>query len=291
MRILIYKLLALLKRRRMLNWLPDKPFLKIFFKIFVGYKLDFDNPKTFNAKLQWLKVYDHNPEYTKMVDKYDAKEYVGSIIGEEHIIPTLAVYDRFRDIDFDALPNSFVIKCTHDSGGVVICKDKATFDIDAARKKLNKALRRNYYYHSREWCYKNIKPRLIIEPFMGDIDSDLDDYKLMCFNGKVKCSFVCLERYTDTGLKVDFYDDEWNKMPFMRDYPNSKVLTPKPINYDKMVEFAEKLAKDIPFVRIDFYEIDGKLYFGEMTFYPGSGFERFSPRKWDKILGSWIELK
>lgn len=276
-----------LKNKRLLNWLPDKLFLKMFYRIFVGERLDFKNPKTFNEKLQWLKVYDHNENYTKLVDKIEAKRIASSIIGDEYIIPTLAEYVRFDEIDFDALPNQFVIKCTHDSGGVVICKDKASFDIASARAKINKCLKRNFYYHSREWVYKDIKPRILIERYMGE---DLDDYKLMCFNGEVKCSFMCLERYSDTGLKVDFYDTEWNKMPFARAYPRSKQITPKPINYDKMVELAEKLSVDIPFVRVDFYEVDGKLYFGEMTFFPGSGFEPFYPKKWDRILGDWIKL-
>lgn len=281
------KVAVALKNRRLLNWLPDKPFLVLFYSIFVGEKLDFDNPVTFNEKLQWLKLNDRNPEYIKMVDKIDAKKYVADIIGEEYIVPTLAEYDSFDEIDFDSLPNQFVIKCTHDSGGVVICKDKSRFDISSARKKINKCLKRNFYYHSREWVYKDIKPRILIEQYIGD---DLDDYKLMCFNGEVKCSFVCLERYSDTGLKVDFYDADWQKMPFARYYPNTKNLTPKPAKYDKMVELAEKLAKNIPFVRVDFYEVGDKLYFGEMTFYPGSGFEPFYPKKWDRILGDWIEL-
>lgn len=287
MNIIFEKIAIGLKNKRLLNWLPDKLFLKLFYWIFIKESLDLDNPKTFNEKLQWLKLYDKKPEYTKMVDKIDAKGFASSLIGDEYIVPTIATFDRFDDIDFDMLPNQFVIKCSHDSGGVVICKDKNSFDISSARNKINKCLKRNFYYHSREWVYKNIKPRILIEEYIGD---DLDDYKLMCFDGKVKCSFVCLDRYSDSGLKVDFYDIDWNKMPFARAYPRSKKLTPKPENYDKMVELATKLSQNIPFVRIDFYEVDGKLYFGEMTFYPGSGFEPFYPKKWDKILGDWITL-
>lgn len=287
MQKLFEKIAVALKNRRLLNWLPDKSFLRLFYKIFVGQSLDLDNPKTFNEKLQWLKLNDHNPRYVKMVDKIDAKKYVADIIGEEYIVPTLAEYDSFDDIDFDSLPNQFVIKCTHDSGGVVICSDKSTFDIASARAKINKALKRNFYYHSREWVYRDIKPRILVEEYIGE---DLDDYKLMCFNGEVKCSFVCLERYSDTGLKVDFYDRDWQKMPFARYYPNSKHLTPKPRNYDRMLELSETLSRDIPFVRVDFYEVEDRLYFGEMTFYPGSGFEPFYPKKWDRALGDWIEL-
>lgn len=287
MQKLFEKIAVALKNRRLLNWLPDKLFLRLFYRIFIKESLDLDNPKTFNEKLQWLKLNDHNPRYVKMVDKIDAKKYVADIIGEEYIVPTLAEYDSFDEIDFDSLPNQFVIKCTHDSGGVVICKDKNRFDISSARNKINKCLKRNFYYHSREWVYKDIKPRILVEEYIGE---DLDDYKLMCFNGEVKCSFVCLDRYSNSGLKVDFYDRDWQKMPFARYYPNSKHLTPKPRNYDRMLELSETLSRDIPFVRVDFYEVEDRLYFGEMTFYPGSGFEPFYPKKWDRALGDWIEL-
>lgn len=286
MKVIINMLIEL-----MLRMLNDKSFLKVKYKQRIKQRLNLDNPQTFNEKLQWLKLYDRKPEYTNMVDKYEVKKYIASIIGEEYIIPTLGVWDNFEDIDFDKLPNKFVLKCTHDSGGLVICEDKSKLDKKESSKKINKSLKRNYYYHAREWPYKNVKPRIIAEKFIEDKKSkDLKDYKFMCFNGKVKCSFVCSNRNSDNGLNVDFFDLDWNRMPFERHYPKSKLDIPKPENYDLMIELSEKLAKDLPFVRADFYEVDGKVYFGELTFFPGAGFEEFTPESWDYTLGSWIEL-
>jgi len=271
--------------------IPDDIFLKLKYKLSMGKKINLDNPQTFNEKLQWLKLYDRNPLYTKLVDKYEVRKYIAQTIGEEYLIPLIGVWDRFEDIDFSQLPNQFVLKCTHDSGGIVICTDKSRIDINAAKKKINKCLKRNYYYYCREWPYKNIKPRIICEKYMADESgTELKDYKLMCFNGKVKCSFVCLNRYSSTGLNVDFYDMNWKPMPFERHYPSSGTEISKPKNFDKMVEFAEILSKNIPFVRVDFYETNEKLYFGELTFYPGSGFEEFTPESYDYLLGSWLEL-
>ena len=273
------------------NWLPDDLFLKKEFKLRMGKKLNLDNPRTFNEKLQWLKIHNRKPEYTVMVDKYAAKQYVADRIGEEYIIPTLGVWNHFDDIDFDSLPNQFVLKCTHDSGGLAICKDKLTFDKEAAKKKIEHYLKRKYYYIHREWPYKNVQPRIIVEKYMSDdINKELNDYKLMCFNGKVKATFVCTNRFSENGLNVTFYDTDWNRLPFERHYPASKVEIEKPKTYDEMVKLAERLAENIPFVRVDFYEVKGKIYFGELTFFPGSGFEEFVPEKWDKTLGDWIEI-
>lgn len=271
--------------------LPDDLYLKIFYKKKIGKKLNLKNPQTFNEKMQWLKLNDRKEIYTTMVDKYDVKKYVANIIGEEYIIPTIGVYDNFDNINFDELPNKFVIKCTHDSGGVVVCKDKSTFNIEIARKKINDCLKKNFYYLGREWPYKNVKPRIIIEKFLDDEkNEDLIDYKIMCFNGKAQCSFLCLNRRSKEGLNVDFYDLNWNKMPFERHYKQSNIVMEKPENYDLMIELAEKLAKNIPFVRVDFYDIKGKVYFGELTFYPGSGMEEFNPEEWDKKLGDLLVL-
>lgn len=271
--------------------LPDDLYLKIFYRKKIGKKLNLKNPQTFNEKMQWLKLNDRKEIYTTMVDKYDVKKYVANIIGEEYIIPTIGVYDNFDNINFDELPNKFVIKCTHDSGGVVVCKDKSTFNIEIARKKINDCLKKNFYYLGREWPYKNVKPRIIIEKFLDDEkNEDLIDYKIMCFNGKAQCSFLCLNRRSKEGLNVDFYDLNWNKMPFERHYKQSNIVMEKPENYDLMIELAEKLAKNIPFVRVDFYDIKGKVYFGELTFYPGSGMEEFNPEEWDKKLGDLLVL-
>ncbi len=269
--------------------IPDSIYLKICYYQVFGKRLNLKKPKTFNEKIQWLKLYDRKPIYTTMVDKHEAKQYVASVIGDKYIIPTLGVWDQFREIDFSALPDQFVLKCTHDSGGLVICLDKTKFDIEEARKKINISLKRNYYYSSREWPYKNVTRRIIAEKYITDSESvDLKDYKLMCFNGKVKCTFVCSNR-TDS-LRVTFFDNDWRRMPFERHYPVSREMIKKPDNFDKMVELAEILSHNIPFVRVDFYEIKGKIYFGELTFYPGSGFEEFTPDEWDEILGDWIVL-
>lgn len=285
------RIIPILSNRSLLNWLSDETILKIQFKDRMDKTINLKNPQTFNEKLQWLKLYDRNPLYTNLVDKYEVRKYISKVIGEEYLIPLTGVWDKFEDIDFSQLPNQFVLKCTHDSGGIVICKDKNELDIEATRKKINKCLKRNFYYIAREWPYKNIKPRIICEKYMVDeSETELKDYKFMCFNGEVKCSFVCLNRNSETGLNVDFYDMNWNPMPFERHYPNSKTVISKPENFDKMVEFAQKLSKNIPFIRVDFYETNGQLYFGELTFYPGAGFEEFTPESYDYLLGSWIEL-
>jgi len=280
-----------LSRRGYLKFLSDKIYLKLMYRCVFNKKLNLKNPQTFNEKLQWLKLYDRKDIYTKMVDKYEVKEYVANLIGEEYIIPTLGVYDQFDEIPFDELPDKFVIKCTHDSGGVVICKDKNTFDKEEAKEKIVPRLNRNYYKRGREWPYKNVKPRIIIEEYLDDgINEDLNDYKLMCFNGKVQCSFVCTERRSEEGLKVTFFDLNWKKMPFERRYPSSTKQIEKPSNYEEMIKLAEILSKDIPFVRVDFYNINGNIYFGEMTFFPGSGTEEFTPVEYDAKLGSLIKL-
>lgn len=271
--------------------MPDDLYLTKMFKVYIGKDLNLSEPKTFNEKLQWLKLHDRKLRYTSMVDKAEVKKYVKKQIGEEYIIPTLGVWDTFEEIDFERLPKQFVMKCTHDSGGLVICRDKETFDKRAAKLKLEKFLKRDYYLTHREWPYKNVKRRIIVEKYIEDSQlGSLRDYKLMCFNGKVKCSFVVTERFTEEGIKVTFFDEEWNVMPFERHYPKSGERISKPEKYDLMVELAEKLSDGIPFVRVDFYEVKGKVYFGEMTFYPGSGFEEFEPYEWDEKLGDWIDL-
>ncbi|MGM9876377.1 MAG: ATP-grasp fold amidoligase family protein [Bacilli bacterium] len=268
-------------------FLPDSVYLKWRFKLIMGYKLDLDNPQTFNEKLQWLKLYDRDPKYTQMVDKYEVRKYIKEKIGEEYLIPLLGVYDKFEDIDFDKLPNQFVIKCNHDSGGLVICKDKSKLDIESARRKINSSLKRNYYYSGREWPYKNVKPKIIIEKYMEDnIDKELIDYKLYAFNGRVDYVMVCFDRFNG-GTKFIYFDREWN---IQKDFSNDgikygdNISLRKPKNLDKMFNFASILSKRIPFVRVDFYEVNGKLYFGELTFYPSSGFDDTRPEKISKYL-------
>lgn len=268
----------------------DKTYLKILYKLRLGQKLNLTNPLSFNEKLQWLKLYDHNPAYVKLVDKYTAKDIVAQTIGKEYIVKTYGLYNSFDDIDFDSLPNKFVIKCTHDSGGLVICKDKHLLDLKAAKAKINSCLETNYYYSSREWPYKYIKPRIIIEEYLDSKKDDLTDYKFMCFNGKVKYIFTCTERFSDDELKVTFFDTTWKVMPFERHYHKSKTPIKKPTNLKTMIRLAEELSQGIPFVRVDFYDENNIIKFGEMTFYPGAGFEEFTPRIWDEKLGELITL-
>lgn len=284
------KILLYLITSRFNKFIDDATYLKILYRIKVGRKLDLKNPKTFNEKLQWLKLHDRKEEYTNMVDKIAVRSYIKNTIGEEYLIPLIGVYNKFDDIDFNSLPQKFVIKCNHDSGGVAICKDKKTFDYRKAKEKINKSLKKNYYYSGREWPYKNIKPKILIEKYMKDNKSnELIDYKFMCFDGKVKMIFTCTDRYNG-GLKVTFFDLNWKKLPFERHYPSSKKNIEKPKNYDLMLKFSEKLSKGISFLRVDWYEINGKLYFGELTFYPGGGFEEFTPENWDKKIGDLINL-
>lgn len=271
--------------------LPDALYLKMMYRRQIGKKLNLKNPRSFNEKLQWLKLYDRNPAYIQLVDKFTVRQYIADTIGEEYLIPLIGVWESPDEIDFDALPMQFVLKCTHDSGGVVICRDKSKFDAKAARNKLDRYLRRNYFWIGREWPYKSIRPRIICEEYMTDETGDeLKDYKFLSFNGTVKCLFVCLNRDSKEGLNVDFYDLDWNAMPFERHYKSSGRALKKPRNFDRMIEMAETLSKNIPFVRVDFYEANGKIYFGELTLYPGNGFEEFTPESYDDLLGSWIHL-
>lgn len=270
----------------------DAMFLKLRWKLIMGYPLDFSNPQTFNEKLQWLKLYDRRPEYTQMVDKVEAKKYVSRIIGEEHIIPTLAVYEHIEDIDFDMLPNQFVLKCTHDSGGIVICQDKSKLDRVAALKKLSYGLKKNYFYQNREWPYKNVKPRIIAEKYMSNEGSEeLVDFKVHNFNGTPKVILVCRDRYKETGLTEDFFTCQWKHLDISRpDHPQSTMLIKCPKEIEEILHLSGQLAKDIPFVRTDFYTIGDKVYFGEMTFYPSTGMKAFVPNVWDKTFGEWVKL-
>ena len=279
------KLLLLLDRKRIIT-ITDKLFLKLKYKVIMRKKIDFSNPQTFNEKLQWLKLYDRNPEYTKMVDKYEVKKYVSDIIGKEYIIPTLGIYDKFDDIDFDKLPSQFVIKCTHDSGSVIVCKDKEKFDLVNCKKRLKKALKHNFYYQGREWPYKNVKPRILIEEYKEDESGELKDYKVYAFNGKAEYLMVCFDRFNG-GPKFIYYDENWNiKKNFSNDgiKYGDEIYLQKPKNLDKMFEFARLLSKGIPFVRVDFYEIKNQLYFGELTFFPSGGFDNTRTVECNKYL-------
>ena len=275
--------------------MADEKYIKEMFKLNLGYELDLDNPKTFNEKLQWLKLYDHNPQYVDMVDKYLSKQFVASRIGEEYVVPLYGVWEKFEEIDFDKLPNQFVLKTTHDCGGVVVCKDKENFDKKKAQEFLETHLKNEYFYHCREWAYKHVKPRIIAEKFMKDskeqIEEGLTDYKFFCFNGEPKAMFIATDRAkTDTETKFDFFDMDFNHLPFTNGHPNSDKEIKKPEKFELMKELCKKLSRDIPQVRVDFYESEGQIYFGEMTFFHWGGFVPFNPKEWDENFGSWIEL-
>lgn len=271
--------------------ISDRKYLELLFPLETGYKLDLDNPQTFNEKLQWLKLYNRKPEYSQMVDKVEAKKYVANIIGEEHIIPTLAVYDRLEDIDFEALPNQFVLKCTHDSGGIVVCRDKSNLNREEALRKLSQGLKKNYFYQNREWPYKNVKPRIIAERYMEDESGELKDYKYFCFNGEPKAMFIASDRFNKTEeTKFDFFDMDFNHLPFTNGHPNATKPVEMPKGFEEMKKLAAKLSIGIPHVRVDFYDVDGKVYFGEMTFFHWSGLVPFEPFEWDLKFGKWIIL-
>ena len=273
--------------------LPDRIYLQIVFRLEMGYKLDLDNPQTFSEKLQWLKLYNRKPEYTTMVDKAAVKEYVAKIIGKEHIIPTLGVWDRFEDIDFDSLPNQFVLKTTHGGGntGVVICKDKSSFDMASAKAKLNKSLRSCIYRRYKEWPYKDVKHKIIAEEYITDSNGELNDYKFSTYNGEATDVMICLERNSgDT--KFYFFDSNWNLLRYNKRGKSapSDFTVPRPQNMDKMFDIAAALSTNIPYLRVDLYNVDGKIYFGELTFFPQSGFDRNLLKETEILFGSRIKL-
>ena len=269
----------------------DRTYIKLRYRLRVGRWLNLKNPKTFNEKLQWLKLYNRNPDYTIMADKVKVKDWVAARIGQEYIIPTLGVWDNPDDIDFESLPNQFVLKCNHNSGkGMYICKDKSSMNISAIKKELSKGLRENYFLHGREWPYKNIPKRILAEAFMKEDDgSDLKDYKVFCFNGKPEIIQVDYDRFVNH--KRNIYDTSWNYLNLEIEYPTDpNVIIRKPAKLDKLLYFCSVLSKGVPHLRVDFYSIGGKLYFGELTFFHGSGLEHFNPEEWNAKLGNLITL-
>lgn len=281
-----------LGNRGLLKWMPDRVYLKLIFKGMVGYKLNLQAPKSFNEKIQWLKLYDRNKEYIKMVDKCEVKKFVSEIIGEEYIIPTIGVWNHFDEIDFDLLPNQFVLKCTHDSGGLVICKDKTKLNKKEAKERIEKCLKTNYFWVGREWAYKNVVPRIIAEPYMVDESGyELKDYKIFCFDGVAKMMYVASDRQESSEeTKFDFYDMDFNHLPIKNGHPNANKVINKPRSFDQMKLFAEKLSVGIPQVRIDLYDINGHVYFGEITLAHMSGLVPFEPVEWDYKFGELIKL-
>lgn len=272
--------------------LGDVEFTKRKFRIRMGYELNLSNPQTFNEKLQWLKLFDHNPAYTKMVDKYEAKKYVEGMIGSQYIIPTLGIWNRPEDINWNSLPNQFVLKVTHDSGGIIICRDKSKLDKKEAIKELKRSLKTDYYSIHREWPYKDVTRRIIAEKYMQDNKSiDLKDYKFYCFNGVPRFLYVSEGLANHKTAKVIFITTDWIRAPFARDdFQSFSEVPPKPKQFDKMMRLARVLAEKHPFLRVDFYEINGNVFFGELTFCPCAGMMHFNPPEYDQIIGDMLIL-
>jgi hypothetical protein len=270
--------------------LSDRIYLKAQYFLKTGQKLNFDNPLLFNEKIQWLKLYDRHPEYSAMVDKYEVRKYVTQTIGEEYLIPLLGVWNTFDEIPFDTLPDEFVLKCTHDSGSIVICQNERTFDLTKNHNFFKNRLAINYYWKNREWVYKNIKPRIIAEKLMIDESGfELKDYKIFCFNGEPKIIQVDSGRFTDH--KRNFYSPEWEYQHFSLKYPTDPHITiEKPEPLELMLDLAGKLSAGKIHVRVDLYVIKSKIYFGELTFYHESGYGRFDPPEWNKVFGDWMIL-
>ena len=277
---------------RITHYIPDRLFIELRFRERMHKKPNLKNPKTYSEKIQWLKLYYHDPLLIKLVDKAEVKPWVAERIGKEHIIPTLGVWDRFADIDFDGLPNAFVLKCTHDSGGNYIVPDKSKFDREEARRKLESHLKNNYYWHTREWPYKYVIPRILAEKYMVDETGyELKDYKFFCFDGKVKYLFIATDRNTPgQETKFDFYDENFKHLSIKNGHENSDHELMCPRGFEKMKQYAAILGKGFPESRVDFYDINGNVYFGEITFYHWGGMMPFEPEEWDRIFGDQIVL-
>ena len=276
-------------------WLPDSVYLRLLYRFQMGKRLHLRHPQTFNEKIQWLKLYNRRPEYTHMVDKYAVKNYVASVIGAEYIIPTLGVWDKPEDIEWDTLPTRFVLKTTHGGGseGVIICKDRDRLDKQSVIDKLNVSLHQDVYLSGREWPYKNVQRRIIAEQYVDPVPgiNDLPDYKFFCFDGEVKALFVGTERQKEgEDVKFDFFDADFNHLPFKQGHENAAITPSKPKNFELMKQLAAKLSKGIPQVRVDLYDTDSQVLFGELTFYHFGGVVPFKPEKWDMWFGEMLTL-
>ncbi|MBQ8524644.1 MAG: glycosyl transferase [Clostridia bacterium] len=283
------------------NYMNDEKYLKKIYRARMGRTLDLENPELFSEKLQWLKLYDHNPLYTQLVDKYRVREYIAEKVGEEYLVPLLGVWEDPDEIDFDALPERFVLKCNHNSGtGMCICRDKSKLNVDAVKKKLKKGLREDFYLRHREWPYKNVPRRIIAEKLLT-LTSDplakngLDDYRFYCFHGDPKLIYVYQAGTLDFGNKpsiasCNIFNSNWEQLPFRQKSPSAPIPPSPPSGLGKMLELSKQLSAGCPFMRVDFYEIDGHLYVGELTLYPGGGLATFNPPEWDRKIGKWLTL-
>lgn len=269
----------------------DRFYIRHQFKTFMGCWPNLDNPKTFQEKLQWLKLNDRKPIYATMVDKYEAKSFLKERVGEEFVIPTIGIYDKVSQIDYSQLPDSFVMKTTHDSGTVVVCQDKSKLNIKETNKFLSKRQKRNYYLTEREWPYKNVKPRIIIEENINKEGGELNDYKFYCFNGEPKILYITSNRSKEGGLREDYFDIKGNHIEVtQKGYPNNQITPLLPQNFNIMKDLARILSAGIPHLRVDFYEIGGKIYVGELTFSDGGGYASFDPESYNRIIGDWLVL-
>lgn len=280
---------------RRLPWLipNDETYLKLYWKLSMDYPLNLENPQTFNEKLQWLKLHNRKEEYVTLVDKYAVKEYVAKLIGEEYVIPTIGKWDKPSDIEWDKLPNQFVLKTNHDGGGngIVVCKDKSKLNKRKALRELRHSFYRNTYLIGREWPYKKVKKCVFAEKYMEDSQlRELRDYKFYCFNGEPKVMLIALDRASGT-TKMNYYDMDFNQLDLHQGHPHTASQIEKPKCFEEMKQIVTKLSQDMPTVRMDLYEVNGKVYFGEFTFFDSGGTGSFYPRKWDKIFGDWLMLQ
>lgn len=275
----------------MLNMLSDKANITLKYRLSMGHPLNWKHPETFTEKLNWLKLNDHDPRYLGIVDKWEVMDFVKERIGEEYCVKKFGVWEHFDDIDFDTLPEQFVLKCTHDSGGVVICKDKGNFDREAARKKLESSLKRNYYWLSREWPYKQIQPRILAEEYLEDCEKGgLPDYKFFCFDGAPKFLFVATGR-AEGDTRFDFFDTDYHWLPVKQHYPNADTPPERPRCFDEMLELSRKLSEGFKHVRVDFFQAGGKVYFGELTLTHFAGYHPYEPECYDRIFGDYLHLE
>lgn len=270
--------------------LDDEEYISRQFEYHFGHRPNLETPRTFNEKIQWLKLHDRNPQYTQLVDKYEVKKYISDKIGEGYVIPTLGIYNSFDEINFEQLPEQFVLKCTHDSGSIVICKSRAEFDQNKARNILENGLKKNFYWWGREWPYKNVKPRIIAECYLSDKSKNgINDYKIFCFNGRAELIQVDYGRFINH--KRNLYTLNWEYIDAMIKYPNDpKTQIERPSRLKEMINLAEQLSANIPHVRLDLYLVNDKVYFGELTFHHGSGYENFRPLELENRLGEMITL-
>ena len=274
------------------DWMPDWLYIRLMYRAKLGRWPHLFHPRRYSEKLNWLKLHDHREEYHALADKCGAKRIVAEAIGKEHVIPALGVYERFEDVDFSTLPDQFVMKCTHDSGSILICRDKASFDFDKAREHFDKALAREYYKTKREWCYKGLHPRLLIEEYVPELSSpENEEYRVACNYGKMCYLIVSGGPAHTEEFVTDYYDRDLNHLPLVSGYNVSKKPIALPEQLPEIIRLSEQLCgKDKPHARVDWYLVKGRLYFGEMTFYIGGGFPPFEPDKYDFVFGEWLDL-